>query len=113
MAGKLAPGRLGSLPANPQKGTLLRAIWGSLPGPHRKRPLELEGRLEATYAWLCGAQDTTPDGGVAGWFDLFGGRWTPSYPETTGYIVPTLLQLSARLGDPGAGRTAALPPGRA
>ncbi len=42
--------------------------------------------------WLCRAQDysTTHDGGVARHFCLIHG-WGPSYPETTGYIVPTLL----------------------
>ena len=25
--------------------------------------------------------------------------WRPSYPETTGYIIPTLLEFSSRFGD--------------
>jgi hypothetical protein len=43
-------------------------------------------------AWLGRAQDNSAsaDGGVARHFSLRSG-WSTSYPETTGYIVPTLL----------------------
>lgn len=42
--------------------------------------------------WLCRAQDLTAskDAGVARDFSLVNG-WATSYPETTGYIVPTML----------------------
>jgi len=45
--------------------------------------------------WLCLAQDrsATHDGGVARHFSLFSG-WGVSYPETTGYIIPTLLEVA-------------------
>lgn len=48
-------------------------------------------------AWLCRAQDSTDDGGVSRAYSLifnsfFGLRgWEPSYPETTGYIIPTFF----------------------
>lgn len=47
--------------------------------------------------WLCVAQDrsASADGGVARHYSLRTG-WGRSYPETTGYIVPTLLARSAR-----------------
>lgn len=45
---------------------------------------------------LCRAQDSSVDRGL-GSFHLVRG-WGASYPETTGYIVPTLLALSERLG---------------
>ena len=45
---------------------------------------------------LCRAQDSGVDRGL-GSFHLVRG-WGASYPETTGYIVPTLLALSERLG---------------
>jgi len=48
--------------------------------------------LTAAAEWLFRAQDATTDGGVAGRYRLAEG-WTSSYPETTGYIVPTLLAL--------------------
>jgi uncharacterized protein YyaL (SSP411 family) len=56
--------------------------------------LELESHLEATYRWLCAAQDATGEGGVAGLFDLWGGQWAEAYPETTGYIIPSFLALA-------------------
>jgi hypothetical protein len=48
--------------------------------------------IEAGVAWLGRAQDhsRSGDGGVARHFGLIDG-WGASYPETTGYIVPTLL----------------------
>ena len=40
--------------------------------------------------WIIFAQKTTKDGGVSNGFSLISG-WQPSYPETSGYIIPTLL----------------------
>ncbi|MHB8762739.1 MAG: prenyltransferase/squalene oxidase repeat-containing protein [Deferrisomatales bacterium] len=56
-----------------------------------------ERRLEELMAWLCRAQDATPDGGVSRAYTVvynpfFRVRgWEPSYPETTGYIIPTFF----------------------
>jgi Formyl transferase/Prenyltransferase and squalene oxidase repeat len=52
-----------------------------------------EDHLRAAARWLTAAQDSQQDGGVAGRYRL-GSGWTSSYPETTGYIVPTLLALN-------------------
>jgi folate-dependent phosphoribosylglycinamide formyltransferase PurN len=57
-----------------------------------------QDHLMAAVRWLAGAQDVTPDGGVCGRYRLDGG-WTSTYPETTGYIVPTFLALADHLGD--------------
>jgi uncharacterized protein YyaL (SSP411 family) len=56
--------------------------------------------IKASAEWLCAAQDNsrTHDGGVARDFDLRSG-WGPSYPETTGYIIPTFLRLSGFFGE--------------
>jgi len=54
--------------------------------------------LAAAADWLRRAQDATTDGGVAGRYRLRTG-WSSSYPETTGYIVPTLLRLAERFGE--------------
>lgn len=53
--------------------------------------------IDAAIAWLCRAQDCsrTRDGGVARDFSLVDG-WSASYPETTGYIVPTLIAVARR-----------------
>jgi hypothetical protein len=70
--------------------------------PHREH-------LAAAIDWLCHAQsvrDGQPDaGGVsAGW--NFEDGWLPSYPETSGYIVETLLAAARALGRPDLARRA-------
>jgi hypothetical protein len=57
---------------------------GTDPGPERV--------IVAGIGWLCRAQDCSKsnDGGVAHNFSMLQG-WADSYPETTGYIVGTLL----------------------
>lgn len=59
-----------------------------------------EDHLRAATQWLAAAQDSQSDGGVAGRYQLNRG-WTSSYPETTGYIVPTFLALSRALPEAG------------
>ena len=55
--------------------------------------------------WIKRAQDATADGGVsraysAAWHPFFRARgWQQSYPETTGYLIPTMLDCSTYLGD--------------
>lgn len=62
--------------------------------------------LEAAVAWLMRAQDATPDDGFSRGYSLTWNRyfrargWQPSYPETTGYIIPTLYEVAHRLGRP-------------
>lgn len=53
--------------------------------------------VEACLDWLCRAQDcsASADGGVARDFSLIKG-WATSYPETTGYIVPTFTTVGLR-----------------
>lgn len=59
----------------------------------------IEAAVAETLAWLCRAQDhsRTQDGGVARHYSLLSG-WGSSYPETTGYIIPTLLACARSLG---------------
>jgi folate-dependent phosphoribosylglycinamide formyltransferase PurN len=57
-----------------------------------------QDHLIATAAWLEAAQDSQQDGGIAGRFRLQSG-WTSSYPETTGYAIPTLLAVADVLGE--------------
>src|SRR5512134_659371 len=56
--------------------------------------------IDACVDWLGVAQDhsASRDGGVARDFSLIAG-WSTSYPETTGYIVPTILHRARALGD--------------
>lgn len=62
----------------------------------------IEAVIEACTRWLCLAQDKSAsnDGGVARDFSLQKG-WATSYPETTGYIIPTIIELARRKGDAG------------
>lgn len=55
--------------------------------------------LAAAMDWLAVAQDRSRsnDGGVARDYSLVKG-WATSYPETTGYIVPTMLQYARHSG---------------
>lgn len=52
----------------------------------------------AAVAWLCRAQDATPDRGVSHSYHI-GKGWMPSYPETTGYIIPTFINRSRMLSE--------------
>ena len=52
--------------------------------------------LAAAAEWLARAQDSTPDGGVAGRYRFDRGM-TSSYPETTGYLIPTFIELAEHL----------------
>ena len=66
------------------------------PGPHAV--------IREGVAWLYRAQDHSGshDGGFARDYSLARSGWGPSYPETTGYIVPTLLEFSRRYSEPEA-----------
>ena len=60
----------------------------------------IERSLEESVAWLCRAQDNSisRDGGVARDFSFIDG-WNSSYPETTGYIIPTMIAYANLMGD--------------
>lgn len=65
---------------------------------------ETRERAEAAIDWILRAHDARPDRGVSmGYFPLDAeseatGGWMPSYPETTGYIIQTLLAYAERDG---------------
>ena len=56
--------------------------------------------LAESLAWIGRAQDNAPsaDGGVARHYCLING-WGASYPETTGYIVPTMIREGLAAGN--------------
>ncbi len=72
------------------------ATQGRRDADRLRRVVPDQGHLEGVAGWLARAQDATTDGGVSWGYSLRRG-WRPSYPETTGYIVPTLLSLAERL----------------
>ena len=80
----------------------LSLVWDSVRGTGAEgQPHAVH--LAAAIDWLCRAQDVRdghPDaGGVsAGW--SFEDGWLPSYPETTGYIIETMLAAAQVLQRP-------------
>jgi uncharacterized protein YyaL (SSP411 family) len=52
-----------------------------------------ERHVREAAEWLTRAQDAGTNRGVSYGVD-FGGPWEESYPETTGYIIPTFLKLA-------------------
>lgn len=75
----------------------------TLDADHRGLPSHDPGAervITEALAWLGRAQDGSPtaDGGVARHYSLVKG-WGASYPETTGYIVPTMLEHARTRGD--------------
>jgi aminoglycoside N3'-acetyltransferase len=60
----------------------------------------IERAVAAALKWLCRAQDMSRsnDGGVARAYSLLNG-WNSSYPETTGYIIPTFMECAERNRD--------------
>jgi uncharacterized protein YyaL (SSP411 family) len=71
----------------------------------RAQPKETASHLQAAVEWIYHAQDATPDRGVSHSY-VIGGGWLASYPETTGYIIPTLLNINFLTGDAEARRRA-------
>ena len=74
--------------------SIVDATWVLGPDPGA------EACIDAGIDWILEAQrqSSSRDGGVARHFDLHTG-WGASYPETTGYIIPTLLHHAKRRED--------------
>ena len=49
--------------------------------------------------WILNAQSATPDGGVSAYYHIDKGYCKTSYPEVTGYIVPTFFDAAALTGE--------------
>lgn len=73
----------------------MHAIKDMLPLGGRK---EAESHAREALHWIYRAQDAAPDRGVSHSFQV-GKGWAASYPETTGYIIPTLLNRQAVTGE--------------
>lgn len=97
---------ISSLLVHPGRGiALARMLTGDkvrsvLEQPHLYSYARPHHRTYETLAmvmhWLKGAH--MPDGGIAAYYSLFSG-FSASYPETTGYIVPTLYDYAHLSGD--------------
>lgn len=69
---------------------------------------QIEPYLESAVHWLLLAQQATNDAGVSlGYFPVGPHKgWMPSYPETTGYIITSLLKYATRYGEHSTARAA-------
>lgn len=65
------------------------------------RPPDVRQALDAAADWLARAQDATGCGGVSAYYDAAKRQWAGAYPETTGYIIPTLFRYARLAGRPG------------
>lgn len=85
-------------------GTLQRLseIWVALRGVTRSGSLgpQAPRRFGAAVDWIRRAQLVTHDGGISKGYSLLRGHWASSYPETTGYTIPTLLRAADSQQDP-------------
>jgi len=61
------------------------------PGLPPSDDLQLNERLHAAIDWIRLAHTANGDGGISKGYNVLSGYWYPSYPETTGYTIPTLL----------------------
>lgn len=71
-------------------------LWNLLRLPNKQYP-DLR-HLKATIDWLCNSQDISGCGGCSASYGFDKG-WAPPYPETTGYIISTLLRYSELVRD--------------
>jgi len=61
----------------------------------------LSGRhFDAAIAWIERAS-TMGNGGISKGYDLLRRKWSPAYPETTGYSIPSLLNTAEARSIPG------------
>ncbi|MBF0627939.1 MAG: hypothetical protein HQL91_06940 [Magnetococcales bacterium] len=100
--------RLGRLPDHP---AFARQVWLDQWRFVTNRVQPVDGacrqRAHAAAEWLVRAWESTPDDGVSmGFFPCdppgsspLGNGWRPSYPETTGYIIVSLLDYAIRFSD--------------
>lgn len=70
-----------------------------LPRRRTQPAVDPERGLEAAAQWLARAQDATGCGGVSAFYDAANRKWAGAYPETTGYIIPTLLRYADLSGN--------------
>src|SRR4051794_35087376 len=84
--------------AKPWSAAARRVLYRDLFHRDQTSTRSAREHVDATVGWLISAQDATGDGGVAGRYRLDTG-FSTSYPETTGYIIPTFLDLAQRRGN--------------
>jgi uncharacterized protein YyaL (SSP411 family) len=58
-----------------------------------RKSISRDDAIKLAIEWLCTAQDTQHNGGVSLRYSIRT-NWDSSYPETTGYIIPTFFKYS-------------------
>jgi uncharacterized protein YyaL (SSP411 family) len=79
--------------------TLADAVRSRRPAEFRAARVEPDA-LAAAIRWLSLTHDVTQRRGSSKRFSLLHG-WEAAFPETTGYVIGTLLAYAARTGEPG------------
>jgi hypothetical protein len=77
-------------------------VWAGLRGPGilSADGLQAKHRLNAAIDWIRLAHAKAGSSGVSKGYHLLRRHWFPSYPETTGYTIPTLLNAAVVLDRP-------------
>jgi uncharacterized protein YyaL (SSP411 family) len=73
-------------------------LWNTKLYTSLHQNLDPAKHLREAADWMCRAQDHGSDRGVS-WGAVFGQSFLTSYPETTGYIINTFLELARHYGD--------------
>lgn len=64
-----------------------------------KDKLDNSIHIKAAIAWITRAQDASSDGGVSAGYNVLIEKFKTAYPETTGYIIPTMFDYYHVNGD--------------
>ena len=86
--------------ASPFIGDARKIVAGDLISSSNKLNFHEEDKelgLDRAAEWLLNSQDTMEDEGFGSYHLIKG--WTTSYPETSGYIIETLLNYANRNSD--------------
>jgi hypothetical protein len=77
-------------------------VWVGLRGPGilSTDGLQIKDCLNAAIDWIRLAYAKAGGSGISKGYHLLRSRWFPSYPETTGYTIPTLLNAAGVLDRP-------------
>ena len=78
---------------------LVDAVFRDLFHISRTKPRDNSTHIKSAIDWIIAAQESTLDDGVSAGYDLLNKKYLPSYPETTGYIIPTIFDYYHITGD--------------
>jgi rhamnogalacturonyl hydrolase YesR len=73
-----------------------RDLTGHLPSVDHFDP---SAHVQGAVEWILRAWEATPDDGISKGYNLLRGRWEPSYPETSGYTITSLLNYHEQTGE--------------